>query len=506
MQKKLERLQSSSDIRGIAVQFEDREVTLNRETAALLAQGYISHISKRLGKNPEDMRVSLGVDSRVTGEKLKCAFAEVLMDAGMEVYDFGLATTPSMFMSTVFENYKCDSAVMFTASHLPFYYNGIKFFTDKGGFENEDIKEITEKAIELSEKQTKKHIQKGKINRTSILKDYSEFLVNKIREGVNSSKNYEKPLEGMRIIVDAGNGSGGFFAKEVLEVLGADTTGSAFLNPDGNFPNHIPNPEDQTAINFLKKSVTENNADLGIIFDTDVDRAACVDKAGNEINRNRLIALTSAIVLDEFPGSTIVTDSVTSDELHEFIIKSGGKHFRYQRGYKNVINKALELNSQGIQCHLAIETSGHAAFKENKFLDDGAYLTAKILIKLAKLNEEGKNIEDLLEGYKEPEESKEIRLRITADSRNEYMDKLMKDIETHSKKTENWEQVKENYEGIRVNCTYKEGKGWFLLRSSLHEPIICINIESNFQNGTDLITKEVTDILKNYKEIEMSGL
>ena len=82
----------------------------------------------------------------------------------------------------------------------------------------------------------------------------------------------------------------------------------------------------------------------------------------------------------------------------------------------------------------------------------------------------------------------------------------MKDIETHSKKTENWKQVKENYEGIRVNCTYKEGKGWFLLRSSLHEPIICINIESNFQNGTDLITKEVTDILKNYKEIEMSGL
>ena len=116
MQKKLEGLQSSSDIRGIAVQFEDREVTLNRETAALLAQGYISHISKRLGKNPEDMRVSLGVDSRVTGEKLKCAFAEVLMDAGMEVYDFGLATTPSMFMSTVFENYKCDSAVMYSCT------------------------------------------------------------------------------------------------------------------------------------------------------------------------------------------------------------------------------------------------------------------------------------------------------------------------------------------------------------------------------------------------------
>ena len=155
---------------------------------------------------------------------------------------------------------------------------------------------------------------------------------------------------------------------------------------------------------------------------------------------------------------------------------------------------------------MAIETSGHAAFKENNFLDDGAYLTAKILIKLAKLNEEGKNIEDLLDGYKEAKESKEIRLRIAADSRKEYMDKLIKDIETHSENTENWEQVKENYEGIRVSCTYKDGKGWFLLRSSLHEPIICINIESSFQDGTDLITKEVMDILKNYKEIKMSEI
>ena len=109
--------------------------------------------------------------------------------------------------------------------------------------------------------------------------------------------NGDKPLENIHIIVDAGNGVGGFYATQVLEPLGADISHSQFLEPDGNFPNHIPNPEDKTAMKSICDAVKEHNADLGVIFDTDVDRAACVDSNGNEINRNRLVALASAIVL-----------------------------------------------------------------------------------------------------------------------------------------------------------------------------------------------------------------
>ncbi len=499
MEKVLGKLQSGSDIRGIAIQYEDKEVNLNRENVGLIAEGYIAYISEKLGKDPENVKISVGTDPRLTAGKLKCKFIEELLDSGMEVYDFGISTTPSMFMSTVFEKYSCDAAVMFTASHLPFYYNGMKFFTKEGGFEKEDIKKLITLASAGSE--GNKTIKKGKINKISILKDYSKFLVDKIRKEVNSKKNYEMPLEGLRIIVDAGNGSGGFFAKEVLEALGADTEGSAFLEPDGNFPNHIPNPEDETAIGYLKKAVLANKADLGIIFDTDVDRSSCVDKNGEEINRNRLIALSAAIVLEEFPGSTIVTDSITSTELNEFITKLGGKHFRYQRGYKNVINKAKELNNNGIECPLAIETSGHAAFKENHFLDDGAYLVAKILIKLAKLHENGENIEKLLVDYKEPKETKEVRLKMKTQSIKETADKIIKDLEEYTEKMGNWSQVEENYEGIRVNCTYEDGKGWFLLRSSLHEPILCINIESDFSGGVDKISENLTEFLKKYDEV-----
>ncbi|MBP9479078.1 MAG: phosphomannomutase/phosphoglucomutase [Sebaldella sp.] len=504
MEKVLGKLQSGSDIRGIAIQYEDKEVNLSRENVGLIAKGYIAHISEKLGKSPEDIKVSVGTDPRLTASKLKCKFIEELMDSGMEVYDFGISTTPSMFMSTVFEKYTCDSAVMFTASHLPFYYNGMKFFTKDGGFEKEDIKQLISLASVNNEEQ--KIIKKGKMNKTSILKDYSSFLVDKIRKEVDSKSNYMMPLEGLHIIVDAGNGSGGFFAKEVLEPLGANTEGSAFLEPDGNFPNHIPNPEDEKAIGYLKKAVIDNKADLGIIFDTDVDRSSCVDKNGEEINRNRLIALSSAIVLEQSPGSTIVTDSITSTELSEFITKLGGKHFRFQRGYKNVINKAKDLNEKGIECQLAIETSGHAAFKENRFLDDGAYLVAKILIKLAKLHENGQNIEDLLTDYKEPKESKEVRLKMKTQSIKESADKIIKDLDVYTKEMSNWSQVEENYEGIRVNCEYAEGKGWFLLRSSLHEPILCINIESDFSGGVEKILSSLGEFLRKYDEVDTSGL
>ena len=122
----------------------------------------------------------------------------------------------------------------------------------------------------------------------------------------------------MRIVVDAGNGAGGFFAA-LLASLGADTTGSQFLDPNGLFPNHAPNPEDADAMAALSAAVVRSGADLGLIFDTDCDRGAVVGPDGQEINRNRLIAALAAIVLKECPGGTIVTDSVTSTGLAEFI-------------------------------------------------------------------------------------------------------------------------------------------------------------------------------------------
>ena len=298
----------------------------------------------------------------------------------------------------------------------------------------------------------------------------------------------------MKIIVDAGNGAGGFFADKVLARLGADTQGSQFLNPDGMFPNHIPNPENKEAMASICQATLDNKGDLGIIFDTDVDRAAIVGSDGRPINKNALIALISSIILEEHPQTTIVTDSVTSNGLAKFIKARGGIHHRFKRGYKNVINEALRLNEEGRESHLAIETSGHAAIKENYFLDDGAYLISKILVKAAKLYRESQDIGQLISDLDEALEDKEIRLKIEDKDFRSYANKLIKSLSEKIKDIDGWAEVADNYEGIRVDC-YDE-KGWFLMRSSLHEPLLVINFESDIKGGCDTINEKLSALIK----------
>ena len=178
------------------------------------------------------------------------------------------------------------------------------------------------------------------------------------------------------------------------------------------------------------EAVICEKADLGIIFDTDVDRSAMVDQDSNPINRNELIALISVVILDEHPGSTIVTDSITSDGLTWFIEERlNGEHHRFKRGYKNVINESIRLNEEGKESWLAIETSGHAALKENYFLDDGAFLVAKLLIKLADLRLENKNLAQLIKELPQPKESKEIRITIQTEDFVSYGKKIIEELE-----------------------------------------------------------------------------
>src|SRR5699024_4588683 len=145
-------------------------------------------------------------------------------------------------------------------------------------------------------------------------------------------------------------------------------------------------------------AVLDSGADLGVIFDTDCDRAAIVDATGREINRNRLIALISAILLTEAPGATIVTASVTSSGLADFIAARGGVHHRFKRWYHNVIEEARRLCAAGVDCPLAIETSGHAALRENYFLDDGMYLVTRLIVAAMRKKAAGGGIGDWIEG------------------------------------------------------------------------------------------------------------
>ncbi len=490
------KLQNGSDIRGVALEgIAGQSVNLTEEVCRNIGRGFALWLVKKTGKTT--LRVSVGRDSRLSGETLCGWICDAMVQQGLQVTDFGLASTPAMFMSTVTEGYEFDGAIMITASHLPFNRNGFKFFTAGGGLEKEDIKQI----LTYAEGNDQTGLGAGSLAAGTFMDTYAEILAGKIRAAAGC----DKPLNGFRIVVDAGNGAGGFYADKVLKPLGANTDGSRYLDPDGSFPNHIPNPEDKEAMESIIEAVKETNADLGIIFDTDVDRAGAVLSDGSELNRNRIIAMLAAILLREHPGTTIVTDSITSTGLAKFIEAKGGVHHRFKRGYRNVINESIRLNNLGQDSQLAIETSGHGAFKENYFLDDGAYIVTKLLIELARSKQEGYSLEALIAELEEPAESKEFRMNILLDDFKPYGQMVIDELTAYAATQPGWSVAPSNYEGIRVNLDEDHGNGWFLLRLSLHDPLLPLNIESNDAGGVKQIASELAAFLEKYDKLDTAA-
>ncbi|GEK89297.1 Phosphomannomutase [Alkalibacterium putridalgicola] len=490
----LKTLQNGSDIRGFALDTEKQKKNLTEETIKRIANGLTAWWSENTDQPLTETTITIGHDSRLTGPTIKNWLIDVFTRLGMNVIDTQMATTPALFMSTQYDDFNSDIGIMITASHLPMEYNGLKFFTKNGGLEHEDIESIlflAEQEVKVTDAYVSQPTEKD------LLSVYAADLVAKIREALNVDED-AKPLSDRKIIVDAGNGAGGFFADKVLKVLGADTTGSQFLNPDGTFPNHEPNPDNKEAMQSISDAVLKNKADLGIIFDTDVDRSAIVDSEGNSINRNNLIGLIGAIILEENPGTTIVTNSPVSDHLIQFVEEMGGKVDRYISGYRNVINRGIDLNKEGIDCALAIETSGHAALRENFFLDDGAYLAAKIVAKEAELAENGKSVTDLIKHLDQPAETEEVRFVITDPDYKELGMDLLESFADWVNNIEGFTLVPDNLEGKRVQLSDPYGRGWLLLRMSLHEPKLVLQIE-NDQAGT---IPAIKDKLKSFFHYE----
>ncbi|KAL5553214.1 hypothetical protein UlMin_040615 [Ulmus minor] len=526
---KIRRLQNGSDIRGVALEGEKgRTVDLSPPAVEAIAESFGEWVIKRLEKErgdvpEENVRVSLGRDPRVSGAALSVAVFAGLTRGGCMVFDMGLATTPACFMSTVLPPpFGYDASIMMTASHLPYTRNGLKFFTKKGGLTSPEVEEICDKAArKYANRLAKVSTLLPPPTRVDFMSAYAMHLREIIKQRVNHPSHYDTPLKGFQIIVNAGNGSGGFFTWDVLDKLGADTFGSLHLKPDGMFPNHIPNPEDRTAMALTRAAVLEHSADLGIVFDTDVDRSGVVDNKGNPINGDKLIALMSAIVLKEHPETTIVTDARTSMALTRFITSRGGHHCLYRVGYRNVIDKGVQLNQDGVEAHLMMETSGHGALKENYFLDDGAYMVVKIIIEMVRMKLEGSDegIGSLIKDLEEPLESVELRMNIISQPRDAKA-RGIEAIETFRKyieegKLEGWEldacgdcwvsegclvdandtpaAIDAHMYRAKVSDSKHGQHGWVHIRQSIHNPNIAVNMQSSVHGGSQTMTRVLRD-------------
>lgn len=372
---------------------------------------------------------------------------------------------------------------MVTASHLPSDRNGFKFIIQTGGLDNAQLDELLQ------------FITDCKSDCCDDISEQIDFLpcyLEGLASVVNAALGENKPLAGLHVVVDAGGGSGGFY-EQWLSSLGANTTGSLYLQPDGLFLGHIPNPEDAVAIGALSRAVVAAAADIGVILDADCDRAALVAHDGSALNRERLIALCADMVIRSEPGAAIVTDSVTSPSLTRFIEALGGHHRRWKRGYKNVITAAQRLNADGVSCPLAMETSGHAAFRSNRFLDDGMMLATMLIIQAVLAKRDGARLTDRVATLRKPLEDTEWR--IPMQSPQDRQGALVKAREwfTSGGARSTYVVPDGEAEGVRVECV--DGNGWFLLRASLHDPQLVWNAQSSEAGGVEKMRGELVSAL-----------
>ena len=246
-----------------------------------------------------------------------------------------------------------------------------------------------------------------------------------------------------------------------------------------------------------------------MLFDADCTRAVIVDQYGRALNGNRLIALIGAILLDKKPGATIVTDSVTSSGLTRFLSEWGGVHYRFKRGYRNVIEEARRLNEEGIDCPLAIETSGHAAFRENHFIDDGMYLATRLICEAYDRKRFDETLSELVDCLQEPVESREIRLAIASADVAEAAKDVIEMILSHTVDNPRWRLATDSREGVRILFNLDGGveNAWFQLRMSVHDPaVMVLNAESDVHGGIRRMLGELFKLLDGECEMNLSPL
>lgn len=270
-------LQDGSDIIGISLEGEAGiEPNLTKNEAGRIGGSFAWWLTQKVQKNPWELKICVGCDSRLSSAELKEGLMMGFQMFGAQSIDAGLATTPAIAMSTTMTCYDYDAAVMITAGDLPGNQNGFKFFTADGLLTEEDIAKVlgyAAKYVFIGE-----YYEKTDSN---LMAMYAAHLRGRISAGLGGGNNN---LAGMHIVVDAGNGAGGFFATEVLAKLGADVSGSQFLEPDGHFANHGPSARDTASLAAISKAVLDNKADLGIILDADVAHSAAVDDKGATID------------------------------------------------------------------------------------------------------------------------------------------------------------------------------------------------------------------------------
>jgi phosphomannomutase len=448
----LEKIIKAYDIRGLVKD----EVTPDFSFSLGVA------FAKFLEIEREPATIVVGEDMRPSSAPLADAFSDGATSQGMDVVRIGLASTDMLYFASGKLNLP---GVMFTASHNPAKYNGMKLCKSGARPIGQEsglvkIRQLIEEGVPISNRPV------GNVRKQELLKDYVDYLLARF------PKNTFKKRK-LRVVIDAGNGMAGFTAPAVMQQLNVELI-PMFFELDGNFPNHEANPIEPENLKALQKRVKKEKADIGLAFDGDADRCFLIDENGDLVNPSALTSLIAVRELKANPGATIIYNLISSKAVAEVISENGGIALRSRVGHSYI--KSLMAESGAV---FGGEHSGHFYFGDFWRADSGMLAA---LYALAELMASSKSLSNLLQPYNRYFSSGEINSKVKDAS---------KSIKSIKDKYQNKYQVDE-LDGLTVTAE----SWWFNLRPSNTEPLLRLNVEADTQKQMIEIRDTVLGLIK----------
>lgn len=398
-----------------------------------------------------------GRDCRISSESYQEAVNRGIRSAGVDVIDIGLCATPMLYFAI--RHLRTDGGVMVTGSHNPPNFNGFKICIGPDTIYGEQIQELR-KIIEKGDYAD----GTGKSSKTDVTALYQEYLFCHVKV---------KP--GHRIVIDGGNGVGGFFALPLFKYYGCVVT-DIYCDPDGRFPNHFPDPTIPENLRELKELVLREKAEVGIAYDGDADRIGVITDRGEILWGDQLLMLFSRFILKANPGAGIIGEVKCSQTLFDDIVANGGRAIMWKAGHSLIKGKMKEEKAL-----LAGEMSGHIFFADRYFgFDDAIYASVRLL---EILSESGKSLSDLLADV--PRSFSTPEIRINCPDRIKF--DVVEAVREHYRKTRRIIDI----DGVRVPFDH----GWGLLRASNTQPVLVLRFEATDEEHLASIRRDIEGVL-----------
>ena len=386
-------------------------------------------------------KVSLGRDVRLSGTRLHTALLAGLVDSGCQVTDIGVVPTPVLYYSV--HHLHTDAGVMITGSHNPAEYNGFKMMTSSKSVFGEAIQEIQQILVNHDFL-----TGEGAVNHADAVTPY----VNEV------AAQFSKLSRRVKVVIDAGNGTGGPVMQRILDQINVDAT-PLFFEPDGRFPNHHPDPTVLENLEHLAHAVREQKAELGIAFDGDTDRIGAVDEHGTVVYGDFLLLIYAREILTRKPGSTFIGEVKCSQVMYDELEKLGGRPIMYKTGHSLIKTKMKAEHAE-----LAGEMSGHMFFADRYYgFDDAMYAACRLLEIVA---DSGKPLSAQVAGLPKTVSTPELRIDCPDEEKFDVVARLA----LRYKATHNVVDV----DGVRVLFD----KGWGLVRASNTQPVLVMRFEA----------------------------